>query len=345
MMYHQMPTPPRSEHLWRYTPWSRIQPLKNGEVPEAAGIVFTSSHFAFTENPLGDVEHSDIARAFILACKGASVSITIEESSEPIHIHASSNDGMAVGNLHLELKGSATVFVHLNGESDWCGLHLTANVHPNVHIGFGFINDLGASSNLLRCEDWQIERNASVEHATLSIGGLRCKSDVRSNLNAPGSSVRKSVTVSADKKSHEDQHVEIHHLHPHTDSDLVMNSACNDRSHFVGTGLLTIARNAHHSHAGQVFRNLLLSDKARAEAIPELEVLADDVSAAHGAASAPVDETQMHYLMSRGLNHEQSQSLIVSGFLLSAFSNLKNQQLAEEMQNQLNIHLEDELVG
>jgi len=341
-----MPIPPRSEHLWRYTPWSRIQPTKNGEVPDVEGLTFsTPSQVTLLVNPLEQIEHTDIARAFLLACNGENVSVAIEETAEPIHIHAVSNAETTVGTLHIEFKGSATVFVHLSGEGSWCGLHLTANVNPNAHVGFGFINDLGSSCNLLRCEDWHIARDASVEHATLSIGGQRCKSDVRSYLNQSGASVRTSVTVSADEKRHEDQHVEIHHLHSHTDSDLVMNSACDGRSHFIGTGLLTIARNANHSHAGQVFRNLLLSDKARAEAIPELEVLADDVSAAHGAASAPVDESQMHYLMSRGLNHEESQSLIVSGFLLSAFSNLNNQRLAEEMQHQLNIHLEDELSG
>ena len=67
-----------------------------------------------------------------------------------------------------------------------------------------------------------------------------------------------------------------------------MHATCNDSAHSVGTGLLTITEGADGSDAGQVFRNLLLSEKSRAEAIPELEVLADDVKAAHGAASAPV---------------------------------------------------------
>jgi Fe-S cluster assembly protein SufD len=122
-----------------------------------------------------------------------------------------------------------------------------------------------------------------------------------------------------------------------------MNSACGGNSHFIGTGLLTIAEGANKSDASQVFRNLLLSEKARAEAIPELEVLADDVSAAHGAASAPIDRNQLHYLMSRGLSPEEAQSVIVNGFLYDAFSNLTNKQLLEEMRTRLTVHLECEL--
>ena len=122
-----------------------------------------------------------------------------------------------------------------------------------------------------------------------------------------------------------------------------MNSACGGNSHFIGTGLLTIAEGANKSDASQVFRNLLLSEKARAEAIPELEVLADDVSAAHGAASAPIDRNQLHYLMSRGLSPEEAQSVIVNGFLYNAFSNLTNKQLLEEMRTRLTVHLECEL--
>jgi Fe-S cluster assembly protein SufD len=76
--------------------------------------------------------------------------------------------------------------------------------------------------------------------------------------------------------------------------------------------------------AGQVFKNLLLSDTAKAESIPELEVLSDDVKAAHGAASSSVDCEQIHYLMSRGFPKEQAESLIVEGFLVSCFAKIKN---------------------
>jgi Fe-S cluster assembly protein SufD len=260
-----------------------------------------------------------------------------------IHIRARASGHIAVGHLDLDVKGEATIILHLSGEPGWCGIHLSGRIHPNAHLGFGFINELDQSTKLLRCDDWLIERDASFDNATLSVGGFNCKSDIRATLNGTGASIRQSVTAHSQGARHDDHHIEIHHLHGHTNSDLVSNAACAGRSHFVATGLLTIAEGADGSDAGQVFRNLLLSEKARAEAIPELEVLADDVSAAHGAASAPIDASQLHYLMSRGLSPEESESMIVNGFLIDAFSNLKNDVLTEQMRTRLTVHLECEL--
>ncbi len=344
MIYQKMAIPPRSEHLWRYTPWPRIHPSSTDEVPEVDDVVFSLS----TEHELESVSHSatthdDIARAFLQSAGGSNNRLIISEESEPIHIDARASGHVAVGHLHLDVKASCVVLIHLSGEPEWVGIHITGKVHPNVQFSFGFINELDSNTKFLRCEDWIVERDAELEHATLSIGGFRCKSDLRSTLNGTGSSIRQSVTANAVGPRHDDEHVEIHHLHGHTNSDLVMNSACSGSSHFIATGLLTIAEGANKTDASQVFRNLLLSEKARAEAIPELEVLADDVSAAHGAATAPVDQNQMHYLMSRGLSPDESQSLIVSGFLLNAFSNLSNKYLTEEMKTRLTVHLECEL--
>lgn len=344
MMYHQMPIPSRSEHLWRYTPWSRIHPSTTDAVPDADEVVFSAvgGKEVIPRTPSMQPQ-GDIARAFLQAAGGSSSELSLHNELEPIHINARASGHVAVGHLHLDVKGSAVVFLHISGEPEWVGVHVTGTLHPNAHLAFGFINELDSNTKFLRCENWDIARDASLEHATLSVGGFRCKSDIRTSLNGTGSSVRQSITINADGSRHDDEHVEIHHHHGHTQSDLVMNSACGGNSHFIGTGLLTIAEGANKSDASQVFRNLLLSKKARAEAIPELEVLADDVSAAHGAASAPIDTEQLHYLMSRGLSPDEAESVIVNGFLYDAFSNITNKHLLEEMRTRLTVHLECEL--
>ncbi|MBT5392016.1 MAG: hypothetical protein HOL22_06715 [Euryarchaeota archaeon] len=344
MNYQQMAIPPRSEHLWRYTPWPRIHPSSIDEVPIAADVIFSlEGRESFETIPQAADNFDDIARSFLHATGSSCHRMVISGQSDPIHINARASGHIAVGHLELEVKDSAVVFIHISGEPEWVGLHITGKIHPNAHLSFGFINELDSNSKFLRCEDWTVERDAELEHATLSVGGFRCKSDMRTTLNGTGASIRQSITVNAIGARHDDEHVEIQHLHGHTYSNLVMNSACGGSSHFIGTGLLTITEGADKSDASQVFRNLLLSEKARAEAIPELEVLADDVSAAHGAASAPIDRNQMHYLMSRGLNPQEAQSMIVHGFLLNAFSNLTNKCLIEEMRTRLTVHLECEL--
>ena len=342
MNYQQMAVPPRSAHLWRYTPWPRIHPTKPEELPHADAIDFSFDSFT-AESFQRSEKSADIARVFLEESGGSSHRLVIDGKGETVHIHARASGHIAVGHLDLIVKGEATVLLHLSGEAGWCGVHITGQVKANSHLGFGFINELDPNTKMLRCEDWGIERDASLESATLSVGGFNCKSDLRANLNGTGASIRQSVTAHGQGARHDDHHIEIHHLHGHTYSDLVSNAACSGSSHFVATGLLAIAEGADKSDAGQVFRNLLLSEKARAEAIPELEVLADDVSAAHGAASAPIDPSQLHYLMSRGLSPEESESMIVNGFLIDAFSNLKNGELTEQMRTRLTVHLECEL--
>ena len=342
MSYLQMAVPPRSAHLWRYTPWPRIHPTKPAELPQADAIDFTFSGLEAAEFERTD-QTEDIARVFLQESGGSRQRLVLNGKGETIHIHARASGHIAVGHLDIEIKGEATVLLHLSGEAGWCGIHITGVVKGNAQFGFGFINELDPNAKLLRCEDWTIERDASFETATLSVGGFNCKSDLRTTLKGTGASVRQAVTAHGQGSRHDDHHIEIHHLQGHTNSDLVTYAACSGRSHFVATGLLTIADGANKSDAGQVFRNLLLSEKARAEAIPELEVLADDVSAAHGAASAPIDPSQLHYLMSRGISPEESESMIVNGFLIDAFSNLKNNELTEQMRTRLTVHLECEL--
>ena len=208
-------------------------------------------------------------------------------------------------------------------------------------IGTSEVEHVLATQTLVQKKSKNFRINVNGE---LSIGGFRNKTDIRTNLTENNSSLNQAVAVYGMDARHDDHHMEINHLVKYTDSSLIMNAACGDRSHSIGTGQLFISDDANHSNAAQVFHNLLLSEKARADAIPELEVLSDEVKAAHGAASAPIDKEQMHYLQSRGLSNEQSEALIVEGFLVNTFSSLKNKAVSEELKTRLKIHLECEIM-
>ena len=90
---------------------------------------------------------------------------------------------------------------------------------------------------------------------------------------------------------------------------------------------------------------MCIRDSSRAEAIPELEVLANEVAASHGAASAPINQEQLHYLMSRGLSKDEATSMIVEGFLVDSFTDLDSDHVREAMQTRLTVHLECQLIG
>jgi Fe-S cluster assembly protein SufD len=156
-------------------------------------------------------------------------------------------------------------------------------------------------------------------------------------LKGTNSALTQNIAVNCDAGRVDDHHIEIHHLSPHTNSSLCVNSACANKGHAIGTGLLIIEENCDGSDAGQVFKNLLLSENAKAEAIPELEVLSDDVSAAHGAASSSVDPEQIHYLMARGFSPEDAKTEILEGFLISSFAKLSNEKTRQFLMEGLTV--------
>ena len=344
MSYADLAVPSRALHLWRYTPWARIHPSTVDDVPHADPVRWeVGEGGVLAEGTSREENNPDIARAFLAESNPSVWTLRCSPDATTVHVRAVASGHVTVGHLHIVADGDATVVVHLSGEADWAGLHITAKVSDNVRFAYGLVNELSVNSKLLRCEDWTVGRDADVQHASLSMGGFRCKNDLRTRFTAPGSQLTQAVSVHGRGERHVDHHLEIHHDVGRTDSSLTVHSACDDRSHAIATGLLTIAEQANHCDAGQVFKNLLLSEKARAEAIPELEVLADEVAAAHGAASAPLDPDQMHYLMSRGLDAQESAALIVEGFMHDGFSSLTNSDLMETLRTRLTVHLECEL--
>ena len=331
--YSDMKTPPRSNHLWRYTPWKRVHPSTVDEIPQADSIQFSQGE-ASVSHP-----SDEIARAFLHEIVNGASMISLSDGDE-VDLDIRCSGHLCAGELHVQVSGHATLKLRLSGEPGWAGLRIIGEIADNSSLSLALINDLESDAKVLRVEDWIVGRDSTFEFATLSSGGFQIKTDIRVNLSAQGSEVRGGIAVHGHGMRHDDHHIEISHSVGNTNSSLVMHAACGDSSHSIGTGNLTIAKGADGSDAGQLFRNLLLSEKARAEAIPELEVLADDVKAAHGAASAPIDSEQIHYLCSRGLSPIEAEGLIVEGFLMDAFRQVKNKSILDVLRTRLLVHLE-----
>jgi Fe-S cluster assembly protein SufD len=122
------------------------------------------------------------------------------------------------------------------------------------------------------------------------------------------------VAMGGDQQ-HFDHHTEHSHEAVKTFSNLDFKVALTHAARSAYTGMIRIAPHAAGSQAYQENRNLLLSHDARAESIPELEILTDDVRCSHGATVAPIDPEQLFYLNSRGLPNLQATRVIVYGFL------------------------------
>lgn len=117
------------------------------------------------------------------------------------------------------------------------------------------------------------------------------------------------------KKEQLDVTVIIHHQAPHTQANTVLKGAAFDQSQIKFTGRIIIDEKCGDSNSFLTERILLLSDEAKAETVPDLEILTDDVKCSHAATISRIPEEQIFYLMSRGIPRSQAEQEIVTGFL------------------------------
>ena len=171
----------------------------------------------------------------------------------------------------------------------------------------------------------------SAVHLNVDIGSLselELITDLRYLMKETGGSVRVLGSVLGAGSMHLDHHVEILHDAPQTFSRLSWHSACGGGSRTVGTGMLKVMDGSKGADAAQIFHNLLLSDDAEADSIPELEVLEHEVvGCGHGTANGPLDENQLFYLQARGLDPSEARRVLIAAFLNSTLSEMGSEKL------------------
>jgi len=165
-------------------------------------------------------------------------------------------------------------------------------------------------------------RDADVLSVFCVLGGDRAKLELITTLAGEGArSNMVGIILGADR-----QHLDVHtrHVHQvgHTRSDIDVKAVMTGHSRSSYTGLIRIEKEARETEAFQENRNLVLSGTARADTIPELEILNQDVKCSHGATVAPLDENQVFYLQSRGIEDGQARLMIVRGFLENTLARL-----------------------
>jgi Fe-S cluster assembly protein SufD len=186
--------------------------------------------------------------------------------------------------------------------------------HANSQISYLAVQDWGPTVwhfNVLR---GILHRDATLRTLAATLGGSFSRSVVEAILEGSGAHSEMLGVYFADSDQHFDHRSLQEHRAPNTSSDLYYKGALKGRSRAVYSGLIHIAKEAQKVDSWQANRNLILSDEAKADSIPYLEIEANDVRCAHGASVGPPDEDQVFYLESRGLGHDEAEHLIVAGF-------------------------------
>ena len=158
-------------------------------------------------------------------------------------------------------------------------------------------------------KDARVDWNTGEFGAALSVAGLG------THLQGSGSSMSSVTVFYGTGAQHQDYTAAVVHGAPHTRSDILARGVMADRSRSVFTGQSVIEKGAVGSDARQKEQTLMLSDQARADAIPSLQIDDNDVFAAHSASAGPIDATMLYYLESRGLDPEQARRVVIRGFL------------------------------
>ena len=356
--YLSLDEPTRSSHLWKYTPWRRIHPtgdiaiipdvgtpqlrlvgLDGGDAPE--GIRLEKGVMSVSGLPEGDV----VTGSFLQAASASSQWILRIEpgfsSQDPVVLDIDVKGSASILHLSLDVGrlSELELITRVRGSGKWFGLLRTGEIGAGAVLN-DVVVCLQDEGTLLRVDSIVIDRDAQVRAGTVSSGSERTKADLRYRMGEPGGSLRVLGSILSVDSMHIDHHVEIYHDAPETFSRLTWNSACGGDSRTVGTGMLRVADGSRGADAAQIFHNLLLSDNAEADSIPELEVMEHEVvGCGHGTANGPIDEEQVFYLESRGFDPSEARSALIAAFLNSTLSEMGSDSLHDWLVGLLNSEL------
>lgn len=205
----------------------------------------------------------------------------------------------------------------------------------------------GAKLTFASLQDWsrnvyhygngraQLAKDAELQWIQVMVGGRMSKTNIWYNLDGEGANAFVHGFMFGDSRQHFHLHTLQRHLKPNCTSDLLIKGCLKDKARSVYQGLIQVAEGAQKTNAYQANRNLLLSDQARADSIPGLEILANDVRCTHGATLGHVDSEHLFYLMARGLPRVEAERLVVEAFFEPVLERIPLESLREQLREEI----------
>ena len=217
-------------------------------------------------------------------------------------------------------------------------------VGPGARLRYVCGQALSARSWVFATQRAQLDRDASLEWVAVGFGSARGKVRMETKLAGRGSTAKVTGVYAGMGTQHLDYDTTQEHAEPNTTSDLAFRGVLQDRATAVWRGMIRVDPGAQQTDAFQESRNLLLSTKAHADAIPGLEIEANDVRCTHAAAVAQIDREQLYYLRARGLREPEATRLIIDGFLQALVERTAEGPIRQALSGALEWRLE-ELLG
>lgn len=348
------PVPHGREEEWRFTPLERLRGLQDGtavadgrirtEVSAPAGVV---QETVGRDDPrvgrAGTPVDRVAAQAFTSFEKASVVSVPKETVlTEPIRIAVHGQGGTAFVHQVIELGAFAEAVVVIDHTGD-------AVVAANVD----FLVGDGAKLTVVSVQDWDDEavhvsqhnalvgRDASFKSIVVTFGGDVVRLHPRVRYAGPGGEAELFGLYFTDKGQHQEHRLLVDHNAPHCKSNAVYKGALQgDDAHAVWIGDVIIRAVAEGTDTYEMNRNLVLTDGARVDSVPNLEIETGEIAGAgHASATGRFDDEQLFYLMSRGIPQVEARRLVIRGF----FAELVQQIGLPDVEERLIAKIEAEL--
>ncbi|MFG2117233.1 Fe-S cluster assembly protein SufD [Streptomyces sp. NPDC048718] len=349
------PVPHGREEEWRFTPLERLRGLHDGtatangegvrveiEAPEGVTVETVGRDDARLGRAGKPVDR--VAAQAYSAFEKASVVTVAKEAvlTEPIRISVRGQGGVAFGHQVIEVGAFAEAVVVLDHTGDGV---LAANVD--------FVLGDGAKLTVVSVQDWDdtavhvaqhnalVGRDATFKSVVVTFGGDLVRLHPRVEYTAPGGDAELFGLYFTDAGQHQEHRLLVDHNTPHCRSNVAYKGALQGQdAHAVWIGDVLIQAKAEGTDTYELNRNLVLTDGARVDSVPNLEIETGEIAGAgHASATGRFDDEQLFYLMARGIPETEARRLVVRGF----FAELVQQIGVPDVEERLLAKIEAEL--
>lgn len=337
------------------------QTLITGDVPDGVTVSTLSeaahTHAEIVERHLGTLVDDDdvfVTRNDALWTGGAFVHVRRgTQVSGPIalRVHQQSSGQQQAFRVLVVIEDGATAEIREvwdSGAEGGDGILLPVTelvVGSGAHLRYLSLQELSEKAWILGSQRAAIAQSGVIDWAVLGLGGGHGRVHLDVTLDGEGAEARVTGAYATTRRQHLDYATKQVHAAPRTNSDLAFRGILGGRSTAVWSGMIEVVPGAQKIDAFQESRNLLISKKAHADAIPGLEILANDVRCTHAAAIAQLDQDQLFYLRSRGLDEPQAKRLMIEGFLTATVSRFDEGPFRDLVANAIDRRLEDVLAA
>ena len=276
------------------------------------------------------------------------IKLTIKENyslNKPLIIYNITNKKLQSNTINQRIdfilkKNSSLRLVNLyddNSNNNFININYQFKIERDAILK-NYIVDHKLNSNIKYFfNNINLEHNSVAETFIFSTGSKFIKNEINCNLNDEFSSAFINGIINLKDDQHHEIKTNINHLAENTKSYQLIKSVLNNNSKGVYQGKIFVNSKAKKTDGYQLSKALLLNENTEFDAKPELEIYADDVKCSHGSTSGNLDEDSIFYLMSRGLNYQQSRKLLIYGFLSDVVEKITDLELKDLIKNIMEI--------